>query len=306
MNSQSEEELKSEAEKRQADLQQIADSAWPSDENAKLYLEEAQRLYAEEEERRRIADSKATTYLLAVAALMSILTYLEGAVWGEKLGPAPPWLAFMILALAIAYTLMFAVWVLRTLKLAKYFRLGPVEIVDLASDNNNHIRRLIRLYLENARKNSETNNKRLTSLLMAHEYILRIFFAFGMLVLVEAAFGICKFSLGTTVISTDAPPVNHCLNINSDGKMALQMDPASNNTISLHLSPNFNAELIKVLKTSIDASLNLKVAQGTPSTKIKRSNSSNRNTPICSCRETKHEAAATNSMQNEQIQRNDK
>ena len=244
-----------------------------------------------------MADSKATTYLLAVAALMPILTYFEGAIWGEKLGPASPWLALMILASAIAYTIGFAVWVLRTFALVPYSRLGPIEMVELAAKNNNHTSRLIRQYLGNTRKNSETNNKRLTSLLMAHEFILRILIAFGMLVLLEATFGIYKFSLGGTVISSDSQPVTHCLNINIDGKTVLQKDAASNNTFSLHLSPNFNTELTEAIKTSVEATL--KVAKQTPSIKLKGSNPPRLNAPLCSCREIKREEAASSPIPTE-------
>jgi hypothetical protein len=200
---------------------------------------------------------------LALAALMSILTYFEGTIWGEKLGPAPPWLALTILALAIAYTLGFTVWVLRAMKLARYSRLGVIEMVELSAKGNNHGKRLIRCYLENTRHNSEANNDRLTNLSMAHEFFLRTFIAFLALVFLEAICGAYKFLPGGAVVPADPlRPTAHCVNLTIDGKAVPQGGVTSSNTLALHLSPEFNTELAGAIKTGIEATL--KATKETP------------------------------------------
>ncbi len=139
-----------------------------------------------------MADSKATTYLLAIAALAPILTYFEGAIWGGKLSLVPPWLALPILALAIVYGIGAVAWVLQTIKLVSYSRLGAIELVNLSRKRKCHAEGLIRCYLENARRNSDTNNDRLTKLRMAHAFLVRTFLVFLIFIFLEAIFGICK------------------------------------------------------------------------------------------------------------------
>ena len=71
------EDVRSQCER---DVEQLRDNVRRLEHE--VLLEEARRLYDEEEERRRVADSKATTYLLVAAALVPVLTYFEGVVWG--------------------------------------------------------------------------------------------------------------------------------------------------------------------------------------------------------------------------------
>lgn len=152
-------------------------------------LGEARRMYEEEEERRRVADSKATNYLTVAVALMSLLTFFEGVVWGEKIGSAPRWLTFSLLTLALIYTVAFGYWAFAALKLKGYHRTGPTELAELALRRKpNHGHYLVR-YLKCTRANQRVNNDRLSYMNMAHRFLFRVFVLFGAVVIIESASG---------------------------------------------------------------------------------------------------------------------
>lgn len=153
-------------------------------------LSEARRLYEEEEERRRVADTKATNLLTVAVALMSVLTFFEGIVWGEKIGSAPRWLTFSLLTLALMYVAGFGYWVLLTLKLHPYYRVGTEDLVKMAVRHKPHLGPYIVSYLKCTRRNQHINNSRLSCLNMAHKFFFRIFAIFAMVVIVESGFGL--------------------------------------------------------------------------------------------------------------------
>jgi hypothetical protein len=68
-----------------------------------LALDAARRIEADEGERKRSAEVKASHVLLVIAALIPLLTYLETAIWDAKLGTAPKWLTLLILLTAVAF-----------------------------------------------------------------------------------------------------------------------------------------------------------------------------------------------------------
>ncbi|WMY11308.1 hypothetical protein [Paraburkholderia phenoliruptrix] len=155
-----------------------------------VLLEEARRLYDEEEERRRVADSKATTYLLVAAALVPVLTYFEGVVWGDKVGSAPRWMAFGIISLALLYLTGFAWYAFRALKLVGYHRIGTSEVRSWVSVKGVQRWRIANSYLSCTRQNQDKNNLRLTWLNLAHRFIVRIFICFAAVCLLEAGYGV--------------------------------------------------------------------------------------------------------------------
>lgn len=154
-----------------------------------VLLEEARRLYDEEEERRRVADSKATTYLLAAAALVPVLTYFEGVVWGDKVGSAPRWMAFGIVSLALLYLAGFAWYAFRALKLVGYHRIGTSDVRSWVGVKGVQSWRIANSYLSCTRQNQDKNNLRLTWLNLAHRFILRLFICFAAVCLLETGYG---------------------------------------------------------------------------------------------------------------------
>jgi len=179
------EDVRSQCER---DVEQLRDNVRRLEHE--VLLEEARRLYDEEEERRRVADSKATTYLLVAAALVPVLTYFEGVVWGDKVGSAPRWVAFGIISFALMYLVGFAWYAFRALKLVGYHRIGTSDVRGWVGEKGVQSWRIANSYLSCTRQNQDKNNLRLTWLSLAHRFILRIFICFSAVCLLEASYGI--------------------------------------------------------------------------------------------------------------------
>lgn len=254
LDSRSAEEQKTHTHDRQTNFQRIRELTWPSGAPVSLFLDEARRLYEEEEGRRKVADSKATTYLLSIVALAPILMYFDRAIWSGKLSLAPPWLALLILAAAIAYTVGSILWVLRAMELVSYSRLGAAEMVKLSRKRKYHTEELIRIYLENASQNSGANNERLTKLRMAHAFLVRTFFALLVLVFLETICGVYKSIPGGAIATTDDPPR---LVTRDEKRTAADKAVSQGNVISSRISPlRPSAELTGAIKAGVEAPFN--------------------------------------------------
>lgn len=156
-----------------------------------LALEEARRLANAEEDRRKTAESKASTLLMVAAALVPILTYLETAIWDAKMGTAPKWVSLPILALAVLYLCWSALWALRTVATSNYQQVYHADLVLMWKDGREgpEIRR--RLATETflaSRLNQDAINKKITCSKMGHAFLFRAILAFALLLLVQAGF----------------------------------------------------------------------------------------------------------------------
>lgn len=176
-------------ESRAADKALVANAHWAAD--PQFYLDEARRMFDDEQDRRRHADAKATNYLLVAAALVPVLTYLEGLVWGEKIAAAPRWLGLLMLMFALAYVINFGRWAFNALRLTAYATTG---VRDLAKISMHQLKvsksRLVTHIVENVRWNQDVTNEKLTAVKMAHEFLYRAFWMFGLIAVTQAAFGL--------------------------------------------------------------------------------------------------------------------
>lgn len=92
--------------------------------SAGVALEEARRFADAEEDRRRVADQKATTYLAVVAALVPLVVTLATAVWDKKAGSAPTWVNMLMLGIAVAYASKAGLHAFRVLEVSASHRIG--------------------------------------------------------------------------------------------------------------------------------------------------------------------------------------
>lgn len=166
-----------------ADIHAIQQAKWKKKPG--LALAEAHRIADREEDRRQGADSKASSYLLVIAALIPLLTYLESTVWEQKFGTAPRWLSLLILGVAVSYILAAGYWAFKTLKVGRFHTLGANDLITAwtAADPENL---LVNEILSNYRKNSARVNKKITCIKMAQEFLQKAIFAFGLLIIVQA------------------------------------------------------------------------------------------------------------------------
>lgn len=147
-------------------------------------LEEARRLADSEAERRRGTDQKAATYLPLVAALIPLVLTLVSALWENKAGSAPIWLNMLLLGLAVAYTASAGHWAFRELKVSVSHELG-ISDFEKAWGVPHPSQTLARRLLLHTRRNSKGVNWKVTCIKMAHEYLLRAFLTFSLLLLVN-------------------------------------------------------------------------------------------------------------------------
>jgi hypothetical protein len=147
-------------------------------------LEEARRLADSEAERRRGTDQKAATYLPLVAALIPLVLTLVSALWEKKAGSAPIWLNMLLLGLAVAYIASAGHWAFRELKVGVSHEPGLTDF-EKAWGVPHPSQTLARRLLLHTRRNRDGVNWKVTCIKMAHEYLLRAFLTFSLLLLVN-------------------------------------------------------------------------------------------------------------------------
>jgi len=152
-----------------------------------LALDQARRIEADEEERRRTAEAKASNFLLVLAALVPLLTYLDSAIWGAKTGTAPRYLILPTLAIAVAYLASAAFWSFRTVAVGTYHRIGIGDALTLISDDQS-TEQLAKGVMMATRRNQETLNLKVSAAKMAHAFMLRGVLAFCFLLLLQVGF----------------------------------------------------------------------------------------------------------------------
>ena len=165
------------------DLETIKGCTWVSE--AAQALEEARRLADGEVERRRNIEGKASTYLLVTAALVPLLTYLEGAVWERKAGTAPVLGSMPVLLFAVACLVNAGRWAFKTLEVSASFAIDATDLA-AASGGPDALGRVARLNMTVARRNRAGINSKATFLMMSHRFLLRSFVGFGLLLAIEA------------------------------------------------------------------------------------------------------------------------
>lgn len=152
--------------------------------NGDAALEEARRLADSEAERRRGTDQKAATYLPLVAALIPLVLTLVSALWENKAGSAPIWLNMLLLGLAVAYTASAGHWAFRELKVGISHEPGLADF-EKAWRAPHPSQTLARRLLLHTRRNRDGVNWKVTCIKMAHEFLLRAFLTFSLLLLVN-------------------------------------------------------------------------------------------------------------------------
>jgi hypothetical protein len=153
--------------------------------NEELALEEARRLADSEEDRRRSAEGKATTYLLFASAFAAaLIPFLPGILEG-KTGAAPGWVIAVILIVATFYLVAAGWWAFRALRVGTFHRLDVAELVQIWSSKDPR-RSLIQQTFALARMNYRSVNDKVSCVIMAQEFIVRSFVVFGVLIIVEA------------------------------------------------------------------------------------------------------------------------
>lgn len=151
---------------------------------AAVALDEARRLNDVENERRRSADQKATTYLAFVAAILPLILTVTTAFWDKKAGNVPLWLNISLLIVAILYTLRAGKWAFEVLKVTASHRLG-VSDFDKAWKQTEPTTHLTQSIMQTIRLNEAGTNEKVSGIKMTHAFLFRAFIAFFLLLVVN-------------------------------------------------------------------------------------------------------------------------
>lgn len=160
-----------------------------------VYLEAARRIADEEDRRKSGAETRATTFIAAVATLIPLMTWALGNAtpscssgWG-----CVTWTA--VFFLAVVYFVTAAYWALQSLAVANYHVIGVEDIVLIRENSKNIYKELIRNTLLQARKNQDTINQKLTYIKVAQRRFFNGLAVLGFLLMFDpiSRFDILKF-----------------------------------------------------------------------------------------------------------------
>lgn len=161
---------------------------------SEVVLEESRRLFDAEVDRRKGADAKAGIYLAAITALIPVLVSLLPTLWSDKSSKWLGCLGLFIFVWAIAYLLRAGAWAFRTLQVAGFAQLGPGELVK--SWNKKTPKAALAKQLSSAvLYNYPLVNRKVSGIKMTHEYLLRAFLSFTILLVLQV-----MWSFGTWVV----------------------------------------------------------------------------------------------------------
>lgn len=155
--------------------------------NDERALDEAQKVSATEVDRVRTAESKATTYLAVLAALVPVIITLQAANWEKKAGPAPDAARLFVLAVATVYVAAAGYHAFKTLQVSGFQRVGEAEIA-AAWRTQKPLRKLTRGTLLATRRSRDAVNAKITRIRVTHEHLLRAFGTFVLLLLLDPLF----------------------------------------------------------------------------------------------------------------------
>ena len=149
-----------------------------------IALDEARRLYDAEAERRRSADTKAGIYFAAITALVPVLTSLIPNIWNDKASAAFAVTSLLIFALAVCYLVKAGLWAFHTLKVARFHHVHSSDLARIvgASDSQVALAKEIALAVT---ANYSLVNEKVTCIKMTHEFLLRAFLTFALLMVVQ-------------------------------------------------------------------------------------------------------------------------
>lgn len=170
-------------ESRDHDVAAIRAAAWSS--NAAVALEEAKNLAEQESERKKGAENKASIFLAVIAAVVPVLASLSTDFFGD--GFASRSLAFravtlVLLGLGMLYLLNSGIWAFRTFKVSTLYRVDTPDYVKIWSAPSPEENLASEIFAA-TRLNRDTVNWKVSCIRQAHEFLIRAFVWFSILML---------------------------------------------------------------------------------------------------------------------------
>lgn len=164
--------------------------------DASLYLEAARHITAYEDKRKAGAETRATTFIAAVAALIPLMTWAIGST-APSVTCSSGWGCYLwtgVFTLAVLYFITAAYWALKTLAVASYHVIGVEDIVQFKEKRLNLQKVLIQQTLLQGRRNRDTINTKLTFIKVAQRRFFNGLAVLGFLLMLDPAarFGVLE------------------------------------------------------------------------------------------------------------------
>lgn len=195
------------------------------------YLEAVRRIADEEGKRKAGAETRATTFIAAVATLIPLMTWALGNTepsicsigWG-----CLTWTA--VFTLAVVYFVTGAYWSLKTLAVANFHVIGVEDIVLICEKKKDIVRELIRQTLHQARKNRDTINEKLTFIKIAQRRFFNGLAVLGLLLMFDplSRFGTLTFLASKLEVLAKLSTVGHPSCVPSDLLMPFKVGQPRN------------------------------------------------------------------------------
>jgi hypothetical protein len=151
---------------------------------ADVALDEARRLFDTEAERRRSADTKAGIYFAAITALVPVLTSLIPSIWSDKASATFAVTSLLIFALAVCYLVKAGLWAFHTLKVSRFNQVHSSDLAHIAGNSESRVA-LAKEITKAVTSNYSLVNEKVTCIKMTHEFLLRAFLTFALLMAVQ-------------------------------------------------------------------------------------------------------------------------
>ena len=180
-------ELKRSTEKA---IDQIKEAQWvPIDS----ILEEARRLTLQEQGRIKSTDTKAMIYLGALTAFVPLFASLTDE-FSSSFQEFENWqilILVILFTITMLYLLAAGYWAFKTIQVRGFYRVDVDQLIQLNGSEQIDVA-LCKEILKSIRKNRDKVNNKVTSLIMAHEFLKRIFVS---IILLLIWIGYVAFSL---------------------------------------------------------------------------------------------------------------
>lgn len=166
------------------------------EERLSAYLEAARRIADEEGKRKAGAETRATTFIAAVATLIPLMTWAlsntDRSICSGEWG-CFTWTA--VFALAVVYFVTAAYWSLKSLAVASFHVIGVEDIVEICEKKKEIVPELIQQTLLLARTNRDTINEKLTCIKIAQRRFFNGLAVLGLLLMFDplSRFGTLAF-----------------------------------------------------------------------------------------------------------------
>lgn len=149
-----------------------------------IALDEARRLYDAEAERRRNADTKAGIYFAAITALVPVLTSLIPSIWNDKASATFAITSLLIFAVAVCYLVKAGLWAFHTLKVSRFHQVHASDLARIVCGSDSRLA-LAKEITQAVTANYSLVNEKVTCIKMTHEFLLRAFLTFALLMVVQ-------------------------------------------------------------------------------------------------------------------------